>query len=589
MENKTAQVVLVKEINPGIDDNGFVDSSDPDSLVEFNDRLFFAADDGENGQELWVSDGTTKGTQLLLDINPGTRDDGLADSSDAYGFTEFNDKLFFSANDGENGQELWVSDGTTKGTQLLLDINPGTRDDGLADSSNASGFTEFNDKLFFTADDGENGQELWVSDGTTKGTQLLLDINPGISDDGFANSSDASGFTEFNDKLFFTANDGENGKELWVSDGTAKGTQLLLDINPTTSGDGFANSSFASGFTEFNDKLFFSADDGENGNELWVSDGTAKGTQLLLDINFTTSAYTAAASSYASNFTEFDDKLFFSANDGENGKEFWVSDGTTKGTQLLVDINPGTNDYDGSINSSSASNFTEFDDKLVFTADDGVNGTELWVSDGTAKGTQLLVDINPGTSDYGSANSSFAANLTVVGDELFLRADNGETGGELFRLTFDDLDTNITGTSLFDNLVGGDSADRIEGLNGRDILDGGDGNDTLLGGNGRDSLIGGAGDDSLIGGKDKDTLIGGVGFDILTGDNGGDTFVIESGRGADTITDFELGQDRLSLGTDLRYQDLTFSGSTINVGDELLVTLTGVDTEQFTPQEFTDI
>ena len=40
-------------------------------------------------------------------------------------FTEFNEQLFFSATDGENGGELWVSDGTTEGTQLLLDINPG--------------------------------------------------------------------------------------------------------------------------------------------------------------------------------------------------------------------------------------------------------------------------------------------------------------------------------------------------------------------------------------------------------------------------------------------------------------------------------
>ena len=99
MENKTAQVVLVKDINPGIGNYSFADSSDPDSLVEFNDRLFFTADDGVNGKELWVSDGTAKGTQLLLDINPGTRDDGSAYSSNASGFTEFNDKLFFSADD----------------------------------------------------------------------------------------------------------------------------------------------------------------------------------------------------------------------------------------------------------------------------------------------------------------------------------------------------------------------------------------------------------------------------------------------------------------------------------------------------------
>ena len=39
--------------------------------------------------------------------------------------------------------------------------------------------TAVGDTLFFTADDGVNGNELWKSDGTEAGTVLVKDINPG--------------------------------------------------------------------------------------------------------------------------------------------------------------------------------------------------------------------------------------------------------------------------------------------------------------------------------------------------------------------------------------------------------------------------
>ena len=232
------------------------------------------------------------GAQLVRDINPGSSSGYYGgeypDGSYAYNLTEFNGQLFFTANDGETGNELWISDGTEAGTQLLLDINPGSSSGyyggDYPDGSFAYGFTEFNGQLFFTADDGENGNELWVSDGTAAGTQLLVDINPGGSSY-YSSSSFAYGFTEFNGQLFFTANDGETGNELWVSDGTAAGTQLLVDINPGSSSGYYGEypaGSFAYGFTEFNSQLFFTANDGENGNELWVTDGTAVGTQLLV-------------------------------------------------------------------------------------------------------------------------------------------------------------------------------------------------------------------------------------------------------------------------------------------------------------------
>lgn len=78
MDNNLGQVILVKDINPGRDDNSYSykNGFNPGGFVEFNGKLYFAADkEGRNGlffnRELWVSDGTTDGTQLLVDINPG--------------------------------------------------------------------------------------------------------------------------------------------------------------------------------------------------------------------------------------------------------------------------------------------------------------------------------------------------------------------------------------------------------------------------------------------------------------------------------------------------------------------------------------
>src|SRR2546422_6814941 len=91
--------------------------------------------------------------------------------------------------------------------------------------------------------------------------------------------SGANLLTYVNGTVFFTANDGIHGLELWKSDGTAAGTVLVKDIYPGAAGAG------PTGLTNVDGTLFFSADDGIHGNELWKSDGTAEGTVLVKDIN----------------------------------------------------------------------------------------------------------------------------------------------------------------------------------------------------------------------------------------------------------------------------------------------------------------
>ncbi len=132
-------------------------------------------------------------------------------------------------------------------------------------------FAEMNGVLYFTSDDGTNGKELWSSDGAKLGTRMVKDINPW-------GSSNPRYLTVMDGNLYFQANDGLLGIELWRSDGTEGGTFMVSDIYP-------ASSSNPSHLFAVGGLLYFQANDGMGGIELWRSDGTSAGTVMVRDIN----------------------------------------------------------------------------------------------------------------------------------------------------------------------------------------------------------------------------------------------------------------------------------------------------------------
>ena len=260
---------------------------------------------------------------------------------------------------------------------------------------------QFQNRLFFSAYTPQHGRELWVSDGSKSGTFMLLDIAPGAASslgENFPNS-----LFVHNNLLYFQANDGVNGFELWRSDGTPSGTFMLVNA---VAGSGDAAFSHPAGI---GNTLYFV---GGSGNSLWKTDGSSSGTNFIQSFQIIRF------------LTAFDGHIYFSAGNNNQGEELWRYRPANNTTQMVMDLN-------GGLGASLPCNFIPLSNTLLFMANTQ-SGWEWWRTNGTAATTQLVVDINPGGAN-GVLNSYRTINVAKIGDEVFFRANDGQTGFQLWK------------------------------------------------------------------------------------------------------------------------------------------------------------
>jgi ELWxxDGT repeat protein len=501
----------------------------PALFVEMGGVLYFSADDGVHGWELWRSDGSVGGTYIVKDVreeectpatDPETGEE--TENCENYGsmhqmcwpgyatncfipeMVAGNNKIFFTAfdsNPGTNFAHIFVSDGTEDGTYRVRDqwigwdYNHPDSDFDYSGPSNlmvipSNGFTP--DRALYTivqaicvgdycnqAFDPASGEELWITDGTDTGTYMLVNMvqedkswNNGdyccMDDKGgiprdlimkgdtiwFTARTDGYGrelyrygmniggglflvkdinegtggsnpmhLTSVGPGVYLSADNGTNGQELHYSLGNTFNTVVVKDINPG------ANGSSPQELTKLGSNLFFTADDGENGRELWVSDSTEEGTFMVKDIN-------TNGSSFPNWLRVMDGTLYFMAYTEDHGKELWRSDGTADGTYMVKDINPGNNSSFYWIPDASPSTTAIYPhhemlmvhgDSLYFAADAGEQyGVEVWRTDGTVNGTELVIDIVPGSE------SSWPNRFFSFGDKLYFTSYSEERGRQLW-------------------------------------------------------------------------------------------------------------------------------------------------------------
>jgi trimeric autotransporter adhesin len=423
--------------------------------------VVFLAKNSTIGEELYVTDGTAIGTLLLKDIKLGTGDSQITD------LTEFNNRIYFWADDGIHGRELWRTDGTSFGTVLVEDHivgpdsssplnNPIIATDNLLffaiysisegeelgtyngnsiqiypvfigiynsfpsdftvisksqdiiafkayDGTTLKMYKYVNSQIFqitatnggsfyqpenlvgvgntliFTAFDSIDGIGLWKHNIYNSSTIKIADINTNPSngyDDTFSiQANSKNSYVQFitnNNKLYFVANDGINGFELWSYNVSFNSLNKFPDFNPT----GDSNFSY---FRKTLDDLYFIA---FNGTEHEMCHLNLNTNVLKKSIDFNNyeafeNPYPLIGSAYS---------LFFVAHSSTSGYELYKANGTN--TALIKDINL-------EIPTTNLNAITSNGTNTIFVNYETKSGNELWTSNGKISNTKLLFDSSP--------------------------------------------------------------------------------------------------------------------------------------------------------------------------------------------------
>jgi len=429
--------VMVKDINPGSP------HSYPSDLVTLESTLYFLAFTADTGQELWRSDGTEDGTWLVKEFRPGI-EDGFPNSfhSNNQIVVAAEQQLYLLVESDADTLSLWSSDGTSDGTQWVMDLNR-YHEHRLIPNGNDLYLLELTDNDVtlryidgethqpihlgdtYTTDDstvatafingqlhllvGKDRSQLWRSDGTAEGTTLQFD-------NGVRCGTEPS-IPVLGDALFVVRELEDNSCELIRTDGTPEGSETLKDISPDNS------LSYSIGPTAtLGSTLYFIVERSGTGHQLWKTDGTPEGTVVIEDTTGDLANATLTSLHTLGNM------LYFAARIDAGSAEWWRTDGSMGGATRVASVDDS---YLGRRNNDV---FT-LGQKLHFVAKDATKGTELWTSDGTETGTRMVSNINQAhpASWPSVALSDYRRTTTHLDGEDYFTAYDNENGWSLWR------------------------------------------------------------------------------------------------------------------------------------------------------------
>lgn len=358
-------------------------------------------------EALWISDGTTGGTQLLRDF--------LSELDHFHSIPGQSDQYFIATNSTQS-VDLWQTDGSAAGTGLVLSFGAkaiqlppfshdgktyyGTSGTATGDAdlwvSNGTGTSTIKLQGFlseiyafhiipgatelFLLSAGTNGQlDLWQTDGTIGGTVQVTSF--GIAPD-FATPILHQGTV-----FYPTSGPGSDDADLWISDGTNNGTVKLMDFT--------AELSTFFDMPGSSDLYFFSLNSSNQGG-LWKTDGTGLGTTQVKAL--------ATQGAFETPFAYNGKSYFFSSGPNAFTSDLWVSDGTTTGTFLLRDFSQDLSDFHTIPGRA----------ELFFLATSATDEVTLWKTDGTIPGTVAVKQF--GTQASVTVDTAFNGNLFYVAE-----------------------------------------------------------------------------------------------------------------------------------------------------------------------------
>ncbi|MBW4659618.1 MAG: hypothetical protein KME15_13160 [Drouetiella hepatica Uher 2000/2452] len=393
-------------------------------------RLYFVADDGSTGKELWTTDGTV--ATKVVDLFAGSGG-GAPDQLAAAG-----NNLYFVGSPGTTSTALYRVNGTSV-TMIARGDDTLTNPDGSTSAApvinSFTSLTGIDQTLYFSGipGTGNTGAELFTIS-NVENAPTLTELRPGAS------SSTPSNFVLVAGKLFATASvAGLSSKQLIRIDALGPTPSYAIVRSSNTENLTFTNAQKLQYTVTDSGALYFTATSASEGSELFrLNSPGAAPSAGFLDAGLVSDIATGFSdSSNPTNLVHIGNTVYFFANDNRNvddgqgnttligsGRELWKTDGTPSGTSIVQDIQGGT----GNSSIGDRAEMTVFGGKLYFTANDGSAGTEIWESNGQLNGT-VSNEINAV-----SAQGADPTQLTIVGSSLFFAATDGLNGQELWSI-----------------------------------------------------------------------------------------------------------------------------------------------------------